>query len=585
MWRKAMVYLFFAAIFVALALAAPSLLPKTRSVTVLDEEGNPTIREDKHPAATASLVIRGAGILLAVIFVLSTSFVIIDADSVGHINRIYMGDDMGPGQIIALSGQKGPQAEILPPGFHFRLFLNVLNDVEEKSIINIPEGKYGFLTAKDGVPLDQGQYLAPRWDEKAKAHMMDAQFFLTNNGRKGPQLTVLPPGKYRINRYLFDVELQDALDIPAGFVGVVKSNVQETPEPEMAALPKELAGRLVVPLMKKGSAGIWVDPINPGRYYLNRVAYNVTLVDTRVQTWNYKGGYERRYIDLQVTQDGRITQKERAEQIVVPEDAADAAIFTRMEGWLVPQELRVQVQVEPGDAPILVASVGSVESAEDKVVTPSIRSVVRNICAGEKVLSLIDENRADVEDKIEEAVIPEGKKAGVTIKDVRLVDSVVPPELLVARLREQLAQQLRETYKREKDAQDQRIETEKARATADQQPELVSAEIRVMVAEKDKLAEKLKGEGEKLRLIEVATGQKAQVEVLGQDKVMQLSVLEKVLDAAVANPDIVKVPSVLVQGQGNSLEGAAAILGASSLVQGLEQASRTPPPAPARPRQ
>ncbi|MFH1886162.1 MAG: SPFH domain-containing protein, partial [Pseudomonadota bacterium] len=210
---------------------------------------------------------------------------------------------------------------------------------------------------------------------------------------------------------------------------------------------------------------------------------------------------------------------------------------------------------------------------------------VRNICAGEKVLSLIDENRADVEDKIEEAVIPEGKKAGVTIKDVRLVDSVVPPELLVARLREQLAQQLRETYKREKDAQDQRIETEKARATADQQPELVSAEIRVMVAEKDKLAEKLKGEGEKLRLIEVATGQKAQVEVLGQDKVMQLSVLEKVLDAAVANPDIVKVPSVLVQGQGNSLEGAAAILGASSLVQGLEQASRTPPPAPARPRQ
>jgi regulator of protease activity HflC (stomatin/prohibitin superfamily) len=195
--------------------------------------------------------------------------------------------------------------------------------------------------------------------------------------------------------------------------------------------------------------------------------------------------------------------------------------------------------------------------------------VVRNICAAEKVLSLIDENRASVEGRIEQAVIPEGKKAGVTIKDVRLVDSVVPPELLVARLREQLAVQLQETYKREKEAQDQRIQTQKARATADQQPKLVAAEIRVMVAEKNKEASKLQGEGEKLKLIEIAAGQQEQVSVLGQDRVMQLAFLEKVLQAAVQNPDIVKVPRVLVAGEGSSLEGAAAILGASNLVQGV----------------
>jgi hypothetical protein len=195
--------------------------------------------------------------------------------------------------------------------------------------------------------------------------------------------------------------------------------------------------------------------------------------------------------------------------------------------------------------------------------------VVRNICAAEKVLSLIDENRSIVEANIEKAVIPEGKKAGLTIKDVRLVDSVIPPELLVARLREQLAGQLRETFKREKEAQDQRIETEKARATADQQPELVAAEIRVKIAEKDKMAAKLRGEGEKLMLTEIALGQKAQVAVLGEDKVMQLAVLDKVLNAATKNPDIVKIPQVLVSGTGGGLEGAAAILGASNLVQGI----------------
>jgi regulator of protease activity HflC (stomatin/prohibitin superfamily) len=511
--------------------------------------------------------VRFGAIAFALFLILSTSFVIINADKVGHLNKIYLGKSMEPGQIIAFDGQKGPQATILAPGFKFKPFLNILYDVEELSILKVPEGQYGFIVANDGKPLRRGQYLADAWPEEKFKDMLNAEYFLKHNGQKGPQLTVLPPGSYRLNRYLFKITFRKATDIAAGFVGVVKSNVQETPEPELADIPSELAGSLSVPLVKKGSAGIWDVPLSPGRYYLNHEAYNVTVVDTRVQTWNYKGGYERRYIDLLVTQDGKIEQKERSEAVAVPSNAADSAIFTRMEGWLVPQELRVQVQVEPKDAPFLVASVGNVEAAEDKVVTPSIRSVVRNICAAGKVLSLIDENRSVVEGKIESSVIPEGQKAGVTIKDVRLVDSMVPPELLVARLREQLAGQLQETFKREKEAQDQRIETEKARATADQQPELVAAEIRVKIAERDKQAAQLKGEGEKLQLTEIAQGQKQQVSVLGEQRVMELAVLDKVLKAAVENPDIVKIPNVLVSGsRESSFEGAAAILGASNLV-------------------
>lgn len=520
----------------------------------------------------------GAGVI-ALFLVFSTSYVIIESDKVGHLKRIYFGKPMPPGQIIAFEGQKGPQAEVLPPGFKFKLLLNVLYDVEELPVVQVPEGNYGFVVASDGAPLRRGQFLADAWPEEKFQSMIDAEYFLKNGGERGPQLTILPPGQYRLNRYLFQMKFHPATDIPAGFVGVVKSNIQETPSWEPAEVPHELAGVLAVPLVEKGSLGVWVDPLSPGRYYLNNVAYNVTKVDTRVQTWNYKGGYERRYIDLLVTQDGKIEQKERSESVPIPDHAADSAIFTRMEGWLVPQELRVQVQVEPKDAPILVASVGSVESAEDKVVTPSIRSVVRNICAAEKVLSLIDENRPTVEGKIEASVIPEGKKAGVTIKDVRLVDSMVPPELLVARLREQLAIQLQETFKREKQAQDQRIQTEKARSTADQQPELVAAEIRVKIAEKNKLASKLKGEGEKLQLTEIARGQKAQVAVLGQQRVMELAILAKILNAAVENPDIVKIPQILVSGPGGGLEGAAAILGASNLVQSIPDGFQTKQPA------
>ena len=572
-----MTYLLLAVVFLMIGVLVPRLIPTTWWKG--EDEGGKTKEEIASELAWVKNFVTIAAFIIALFLVFSTSFVIIDSDKVGHLKKIYLGKSMAPGQIIAFNGQKGPQAKVVPPGFKFKLLLNVLYDVEELPIVEVPEGKYGFIVASDGAPLRRGQFLADAWPEDKFDKMLDAEYFLRNTGQKGPQLTILPPGKYRLNRFLFKVEFHKATDIPAGFVGVVKANVQETPKWEPADLPQELAGVLAVPLVKKGSVGIWVEPLPPGRYYLNNVAYNVTKVDTRVQTWNYKGGYERRYIDLKVTQDGRIEQKERSESFEIPAHAADSAIFTRMEGWLVPQELRVQVQVEPKDAPFLVASVGNVDAAEDKVVTPSIRSVVRNICAAEKVLSLIDENRPKVEARIEAAVIPEGKKAGVTIKDVRLVDSMVPPELLVARLREQLANQLQETFKREREAQNQRIETEKARAAADQQPGLVAAEIRVKVAEKDKLAAKLKGEGEKLKLIEIATGQKAQVAVLGQQKVMELAVLDKVLKAAVENPDIVKIPQILVAGTGGGLEGAAAILGASNLVRGIPAGMKSGKPA------
>jgi hypothetical protein len=55
---------------------------------------------------------------------------------------------------------------------------------------------------------------------------------------------------------------------------------------------------------------------------------------------------------------------------------------------------------------------------------------------------------------------------------------------------------------------------------------------------------------------------------------MQLQALEKSLDAAKANPDLVKVPVVMVSGSGSGYEGAAAVLGASNIVQmmdGLEK--------------
>ena len=167
-------------------------------------------------------------VLAGLAFLASTSFVLISAERVGHLKRIYLASDLPPGRIIALPGQKGPQAEILGPGFHFRPLLNVLYDVEQYELVLVPEGFYGQVTTLEGQPMPEGMFMAPVIADDKLESMFDAEAFLTTGGYRGPQETVLKPGAYRLNRYLFDVKVGPdtaATIIPTGQVGVVKSNV------------------------------------------------------------------------------------------------------------------------------------------------------------------------------------------------------------------------------------------------------------------------------------------------------------------------------------------------------------------------
>lgn len=550
-------------------------------------------------------VVQSVCVLLAVFFILSTSFVIIDSNKVGHLKRVYGGKSMPAGAVVAVNGEKGPQAEILAPGFHFRLLLNVLYNVSEEDVITIPPGYYGEITAKDGAPLTDNAVIALPWVKEEFKDMLDANYFLTgtldgsgergSKGQKGVQHAVLTPGTYRLNTYLFDVktgpEHGDSMKMTAinvGEVGVVKSNIQEVPYVQedvdalIATLSDDQRESLANPLVPKGYLGVWAEALPPGEYPLNKRAYHVTHIDTRVQRFSYQGGYTRRIIDLEFDAKGAIKQIPKEIEIPQPPDAADSAIILRLEGWEVPQEARVQVQVTPQKAPFVVASVGTLDDVENKIVTPEFRSILRNV-TGDKlpetytddngvertrlvdrpVLSLIND-RSSIESETEAALVPIGQTTGVEIKSVLLGDPGIPPELLVASRREQIAGQFVKTFQEEQKAQTQRIETEKQRATADQQDTLVAAQIAEQAAEHEKNQKQLQGEGEKLMLTAIAEGQRAQVEVLGEEKVFQLSMFEKAMDALVKNPDLVKfnVPEVLIVGGGSgSLESAASVFG------------------------
>src|ERR1700719_1734332 len=561
---------------------------------------------------------RAIGIIIILFAFASTSFVFVPDGHLGHLFRVYGGGPLTDGRIVAANGENGQQAEVFTPGFHARALLNVIYTVDTtQQEVLIRQGKVGVLTARDGAPLRSGQAFADPFPPKYGYQMLDPTTFLGNGGQRGPQLTLLTPGIWRINRYLWDVVEADATEVNAGYVGVVKSNVYADidfgtlkavkPEKCDPVAGKEVsAGRVDAPIVPVACIGVWKDSLQPGKYYFPPAAFLITEIDTRAQVWSYAGGYKRSNIALTVDSKGEIVQTRTEENVPIDKDNADRAVFVKMEGWDVPLELRVVAQVSPAEASCVVAGVGTLKDVEDRLLTPSIRAITRDVAGGTyevteakvdengkpvldndgkpifvtvnrptKVLDLINQ-RPLIEGEIERRIRPEAQKSCITIREVRLGEPAIPPELLVAVRREQLATQLAKAFIQEKGAQEKRIESDKAKATADQQSDLVRAEIGVQTSLQNAQALRNQGQGERDKLTLISEGQKEQTTVLGVDATVRLRQYElmverlfgfidkhpEVLTAALANAHkfVPERVTNLGGGGGEALVGAAAIL-------------------------
>lgn len=489
-----------------------------------------------------------------------TSVVDIDKNKIGLLYRSYFAESLPAGRIMMVDEKgttyKGPQPNYLTEGTYFIPFVKVLFDIKETDIIEVPVGKYMKLVARDGRDLPSGEFMAPEW-VGSKEDFLDPKSFLLNGGFKGPQLTVLPPGKYAVNTYFWNVSFGNITEIQTGEVGVVRSNVS-TGGVDCPVVKQEGTASIQATLVPRGCKGIWSESIEAGKYYLHEDAYRVTIQSTRAASWVYAGGYTRRSINLTVSENGSIDQEPSSTK--VPYDSAKhagQAVLTRtLDGQEVPVEVRLQAQVQAANASRVVAGVGEMSAVEDRVVAPIVNDIVRQIASNNKAIDLASK-RNELVESIEKAVVPEAAKAGVTITEVRIDDIVLPPEVTLPSRRSELAMSLKATYEQEKLAAAERALAENAIAVANQQSTIVAAQMK-------KEADKLYGEGERDRLIEIAKGQKAQMEVIGKEKTVELQMFERLMQVAEKNPAVIKVPVIQVSGNGSTLEGAAAILGGSS---------------------
>ncbi|WP_374404663.1 SPFH domain-containing protein [Niveibacterium sp.] len=422
------------------------------------------------------------------------------------------------------SGERGPQMALIPPGTY--RINTLLFKVDLKPAVSIPQGKLGVVEALDGAPLPSGRVIAR---QVACDSFQDGHAFLSGGGERGPQMSVITPGTYRINPALFEVHLAEAVDIPENKVGIITTKegkplvTGEIAGPEIAGhnmfqnpqafvdnggskgLQEQvlLAGRyfinprfatveivdmVEVPianvgvviayvggeghdvtgesfrhgnLVSRGEKGVWVDPLDPGKYPINPYTHKVSNVPTANVVLNWATG------------------KTEAHKL----DANLSTITVRSaDGFKFNLDVSQIIHIPRNDAPKVIARFGGMAALVTQVLEPTIGNYFRNAAQGSDIIDFL-KNRSRRQDEARQSIATALKEYNVGAVDT-LIGDIVPPEELMKTLTDRkIAEQERVTYDTQRQAQVVKQELEQATALAATQARVVDAERQVTIAD------------------------------------------------------------------------------------------------------
>src|SRR5207249_3278446 len=103
-------------------------------------------------------------------------------------------------------GEAGFQPDVLRGGWH--LFIPFQYRIHSVPLVTIPQGKIGYVFARDGQPLQPAQSLA---SNVTANDFQNVRTFLQNGGQQGPQRQILREGTYALNLAEFVVITEDSV--------------------------------------------------------------------------------------------------------------------------------------------------------------------------------------------------------------------------------------------------------------------------------------------------------------------------------------------------------------------------------------
>ncbi|BDU69269.1 hypothetical protein GETHOR_13700 [Geothrix oryzae] len=150
---------------------------------------------------------------------------------VGIVEKLISGKGSVKTGLIALGGEAGFQPHLLRGGWH--LLTPFQYRIHKMPMVTIPQGKIGYVFARDGKDLPPSQALA---SNSHGADFQDVVAFLQSGGEKGPQRQILREGMYAINLVQFVVLTEDQVY----YLPLDKSEVETFQK--MSAIITERAG-------------------------------------------------------------------------------------------------------------------------------------------------------------------------------------------------------------------------------------------------------------------------------------------------------------------------------------------------------
>ena len=147
-------------------------------------------------------ILVAAGVILAgiVLLILLSGFRIIPNTRIGIVEKRFSGKGSVKSGFIALNGEAGFQPKVLRGGIHYLMPIQYV--VHTAPLVTIPQGKIGYIFARDGKLLEPTQALA---SNETAFDFQDVEGFFQDGGQRGPQRRVLREGTYAINLVQFIV--------------------------------------------------------------------------------------------------------------------------------------------------------------------------------------------------------------------------------------------------------------------------------------------------------------------------------------------------------------------------------------------
>ena len=498
--------------------------------------------------------------------------VFIREQELGVIIKRFAMKNLPPGQLIALRGEAGYQADTLSPGLHF-FYWRWQYRIIATPLVYVPQGELALVIANAGEAIPPGRILARSVDCN---HYQNARAFLENNGEKGRQLGVLTAGTYRINTALFTVitswnaqeqglrpELLRIQRVEPDRVGIV-TTLDGAPITD-----GEIAGTLVPAhdnfqnaqafLNNGGCRGLQEQILLSGQWNLNpwfAQVEQVPMVEIPIGhvgvVISYVGkahedvsGAEFKHGDLVLIGhkgvwvtpllpgkhpiNTRVTRVElvpttnivlnwatRTESHAYDAKLSSITVRSR-DGFAFNLDVSQIIHIGANEAPRVISRAGSLQNLVDHVLQPLVGNYFRNSAQDYTVLDFLSarsQRQTEAWQHIEAAL----REYDVEAIDT-LIGDITPPETLMkTQTDRKIAQEQQKTYEMQEAAEKQRQQLVRQTSLADIQHEVVGAEQGVQIAELHARSAVRKSQGEAESITLRATGEADAIRATGTAK-------------------------------------------------------------------